>query len=146
MSSPEQSRYEDLLQRHLPALRRLCWSYARDEAETDDLLQEIALALWTALPRFRGDSTERTWLYRVGHNTAISYLTGTKRRAAREHGCGCSSVAEVPSATDPESDAIQRQRQMHLQQAIRELPVTDRQVIVLYLEGLTARRSKPLRG
>ena len=38
MSSSEQSRYEDLLQRYLQPLRRLTWSYARDHAECDDLL------------------------------------------------------------------------------------------------------------
>ena len=77
MASSDQSRYEDLLQRHLPSLRRLAWSYARDVGEVDDLLQEIAMALWTALPRFRGESSERTWVYRIAHNTAISFLAGT---------------------------------------------------------------------
>ncbi|MSV36373.1 MAG: hypothetical protein EXQ47_12375 [Bryobacterales bacterium] len=48
----------------------------RDGAEGDDLLQEITLALWAALPRFRGESSERTWVYRVAHNTGISYIAG----------------------------------------------------------------------
>jgi RNA polymerase sigma factor (sigma-70 family) len=136
MSSSEQSRYEDLLQRYLQPLRRLVWSYARDAAESDDLLQEIALALWTALPRFRGDSSERTWLYRVAHNTAISYLAGRKRRTAREQ--NVSAPMEPVSATDPESEAIDRQQQRRLWDAIRELPLPDRQVVVLYLEGMAA--------
>jgi RNA polymerase sigma factor (sigma-70 family) len=96
MSSSEQSRYEDLLQRYLQPLRRLAWSYARDHAECDDLLQEIALALWTALPRFRGESSERTWLYRIAHNTSISYLTTSKRRRARE--------SNAPAITEPASE------------------------------------------
>ena len=32
---------------------------------------QIALGLWTALPQFRGDASERTWVYRVAHNTAL---------------------------------------------------------------------------
>jgi RNA polymerase sigma factor (sigma-70 family) len=65
---------EDLLLRYLPALRRLGWSYARETAEQEDLLQEIALALWTALPQFRGDASKGTWLYRIANNTATSAL------------------------------------------------------------------------
>src|SRR5947208_4032557 len=127
MSYPEQSRYDDLLQKYIQPLRRLAWAYAPDRAECDDLLQEIALALWTALPRFRGESSERTWLYRIAHNTSISYLTGTKRRASRESNVPV--LTEPASKNDsPETEAIQRQKQQQLWGAIRELPLTDRQV------------------
>ena len=40
----------------------------RDPGEQEDLRQEIALGLWTALPRFRSDASERTWLHRVANN------------------------------------------------------------------------------
>jgi RNA polymerase sigma factor (sigma-70 family) len=76
------ARYEDLLRRHLAALRRLAWSYTR--ADVEDLLQDILMALWTALPAFRGDSSERTWVYRVAHNTAISFALRRNRRDGRE--------------------------------------------------------------
>src|SRR5690349_11083712 len=113
MSSSERSRYEDLLQRYLQPLRRLAWSYADDRAECDDLLQEIALALWTALPRFRGDSSERTWLYRIAHNTSISYLSSRKRRTSREN---YSAIKIEPANTSdsPEAEAIHRQKQQQL--------------------------------
>ncbi len=62
MANAGQSKYVDLLlQRYIPALRRLAFSYAREGSAAEDLFQEIAMALWTALPRFRGDSSERTW-------------------------------------------------------------------------------------
>ena len=144
MSPSEQSRFEDLLQRYLQPLRRLAWSYARDHAECDDLLQEIALALWTALPRFRGESSERTWLYRIAHNTSISHLTSSKRRRGRE---SSPPAVEPASASDsPEAEAIGRQKQQWLWSAIRELPVPDRQVIVLYLEGLSAAEIEAVTG
>lgn len=143
MSSSEQ--YEDLLQRYLQPLRRLAWSYARDRAECDDLLQEIALALWTGLPRFRGESSERTWLYRIAHNTSISYLTGSKRRMSRES--KAPAAAEPASERlNPEAEAIDRQKQQQLWIAIRELPVSDRQVIVLYLEAMTAAEIEAVTG
>jgi RNA polymerase sigma-70 factor (ECF subfamily) len=140
-----QSIFEDLLRRYIPALRRLAWSYARDGAEGEDLFQEISMALWTALPRFRGDSSERTWVYRVAHNTAISFVTIHKRRAAREQ--NVAPPAEPAShAVSPEGQAIDRQRQLRLWAAVRELPLADRHIILLYLEGLSASEIESVTG
>src|SRR3954452_15733758 len=109
MSSSGQSRYEDLLQRYVQPLRRLAWSYARDHAECDDLLQEIALALWTALPRFRGESSERTWLYRIAHNTSISYVISRNRRTSRESNAVI--IEPASESRSPEAQAIEREKQ-----------------------------------
>jgi RNA polymerase sigma factor (sigma-70 family) len=144
VASSDQTRYEELLHRYGQEVRRLAWSYARDSTQGDDLFQEIALALWTALPRFRGDCSERTWVYRVAHNTAISFLAGNRRRSARE-----SSVIpskEPASLDDPELDAIERQRRQRLWDAIRELPLQDRQIIVLYLDGFSAMEIEAVTG
>ena len=84
MGNADRKDYDDLLRRYLPALRRLTASYLSTTYERDDLLQEIALGLWTALPRFRGEASERTWLYRIAHNTAISFVTRRKRQTDRE--------------------------------------------------------------
>lgn len=136
--------YEDLLQRYLPALRRLARSYVRDPLEQEDLLQEVALGLWTALPSFRGEASERTWLYRVAHNTAISYTTGRNRRARREQP-GETTDHEAPDAS-PESAAIAAQRRARLWAAIDELPLVDRQIVALHLEGLRAAEIEAVTG
>ena len=44
----------------MPALRRLAGAYMEQPADREDLFQEIAVALWQAIPRFRGESSERT--------------------------------------------------------------------------------------
>jgi DNA-directed RNA polymerase specialized sigma24 family protein len=59
------ARHEDLLRQYVGPLPRLAWSYEDDPAAREDLFQEISMALWTALPRFRSDSTARTRVYRV---------------------------------------------------------------------------------
>jgi RNA polymerase sigma factor (sigma-70 family) len=126
--------YEALLQRYIAALRRLAWSYAQDVFE--DLFQEIAMALWTALPQFRGDCSERTWIYRVAHNTAISFVANRRRRNSREQ-TGV-DLPERASRVNPEGEAIDQERRERLRSAVQELPMADRQLVVLHLEGLTA--------
>lgn len=136
--------YEDLLRRYVPALRRLARSYTRDAIEQDDLLQEIAMGLWTALPNFRGDSSERTWLYRVAHNTAISFVTYRKRLMQREQG---GNLPEMPATTaNPESTVIGDQQRARLWAAVEELPLTDRQIVTLYFEGLSAAEIEGVTG
>jgi RNA polymerase sigma-70 factor (ECF subfamily) len=126
--------YENLLKRHIAALRRLAWSYARDTYE--DLFQEIAMALWTALPRFRGDCSERTWIHRVAHNTAISFVANSRRRSTHEQ--TGHELPEHACLVNPEKEAFEQERRTRLWKAVQELPLADRQLVVMYLEGLSA--------
>jgi len=50
---------EAVLEAHGQALGRLAASYAKDLGEREDLFQEIVVAIWKALPRFRGECSER---------------------------------------------------------------------------------------
>ena len=50
------ARFDRLLREHEAVVRRLAHSYERDPARRQDLVQEIWLAVWQALPRFRGDA------------------------------------------------------------------------------------------
>lgn len=134
--------YEDLLRRYVAPLRRLAWSYVR--GGSDDLFQEIAMALWQALPRFRGDSSERTWVYRIAHNTAISFVSSGRRRAQREILEDASS--EPASTASAEADLIEDERRTRVWRAVRALPVLDRQIISMHLEGLSAAEVSAVTG
>jgi RNA polymerase sigma-70 factor (ECF subfamily) len=105
-------------------------SYARP-ADQDDLAQEISLALWTALPSFRGESSERTFVFRIAHNRGLSFLA--RRRVQR--GDELPEVAD--GAPGPEARAAGRQDVEGLFAAIRALPVAYRQVLTLALEDVT---------
>lgn len=72
MNEKEQ-RFAELLRKHGPGLGRIAASYARP-ADQADLGQEISLAIWNALDGFRGDCSERTFIFRIAHNRALSHL------------------------------------------------------------------------
>ena len=127
---------EEFLREYTPALRRLAYSYTRDPHETEDLFQEIAVALWKALPRFRGESSPRTYVYRIAHNTATRFVTSKRRRSVLE-GSVAEDYRETANADSPERDAIRNQQRQRLWNAVRELSVIDRQIVLLHLEGLS---------
>jgi RNA polymerase sigma-70 factor (ECF subfamily) len=119
------------------ALARLAGAYMDDPADRDDLVQEIATAIWQAIPRFRGDSSERTWVYRIAHNTAISAAARVRRRSRTQVPLdeAVDSVWRRPTGIDER--LVQEQQRALLLARIRALPEADRQVIVMHLEGLS---------
>jgi RNA polymerase sigma-70 factor (ECF subfamily) len=128
-----EQRYHRLLNEHEAALWRLTAGYAFDRGEREDLLQEIFLALWKALPRFRDECTERTFLYRIAHNRGLSHSWRHRPAAAdlRE------AEALSDPRPDPEAEVWEAQRRERLAAAVRALPVLLRQAVTLSLEGFT---------
>src|SRR6202162_4759646 len=125
-------RFDGLLKANGPALTRLAASYTNTLSDRDDLLQEIALAIWQALPRFRGECSERTFLFRIAHNRAVAHLVRTRSQPPASG----EAIEVHDPAPDPESGLAREQRAERLRRVIRGLPVAYRQVITLTLEGL----------
>jgi RNA polymerase sigma-70 factor (ECF subfamily) len=137
-------RFVALVDAYAPSLHRLALAYTRDQADADDLFQEIAFALWQALPRFRGEASERTWLYRIAHNVAITASGKLKRRKSVER----SDTGSVEPSTDrhPEQELLAAEKRELLLEAIRALPAGDRQIILLHLEGLSYAEIEEISG
>ena len=123
-----------LLKEHDRALRRLASSYERDPSRQQDLVQEIWLALWQALPRFRGDCSERTLVFRIAHNRAVTHVNHHHRRQADALEEDAPVAAPGP---DPEHALSAQERHDRLRAAVQSLPIALRQVVVLTLEGLS---------
>jgi RNA polymerase sigma factor (sigma-70 family) len=80
----ENSRFCELFETYQPALRRLVAAYVANPADREDLLQEIAVGIWKSLPGFRGEASERTWIYRIAHNIAIRSSSRLRRWSTQE--------------------------------------------------------------
>lgn len=141
----EQARFLEIIEQYQAALRRLVNSYEADPGRREDLFQEIALGVWQALPRFRGDSSERTWLYRIAHNIAISTLESRHRRDTRELPMP-DSVERVGQWNDPDRVLVIEEQRQAVLAAIQELPPIDKQLIVLHLEGLSYQEIEEVSG
>jgi RNA polymerase sigma factor (sigma-70 family) len=134
-----------LMGQYEPALRRLASGYAEQPADREDLFQEIAVGLWQAIPKFRGDASERTWLYRIAHNIAISSSTRRRRQTRKEK--PIPELADYPSgAIDSEQAMLRREKQTVLLRAIRALPALDKQILLLHLEGMNYAQIEEISG
>ena len=124
--------YEQVWRDHGASLARLASSYELNAHAREDLLQEIRLAIWVALPRFRQESSLRTFLFRIAHNRALTHVWRRKRNISSDD-----SEETVDTRNGPEAAAIQAVNCSHLMAAIRQLPLPFRQVITLSLEDLS---------
>src|SRR5712692_9925169 len=65
---------EQLYQCHQPQVFALCYRLLERVEDAEDAVQATFVRAFRALPRFRGDSTARTWLYRIATNEALGIL------------------------------------------------------------------------
>jgi len=125
--------FNDVLREHAGLLSRIAASYEADLALRDDLLQDMALALWRALPGWRGDAPLRAFVARVAHNRGATHVVGQMRRPAG------SALNDdwVEPRHGPEGHAELEERRVRLQDAVRRLPLSLRQAVTLALEGFS---------
>jgi RNA polymerase sigma factor (sigma-70 family) len=122
---------EAVLEAHGAALARLAASYTRGQGEREDLFQEIVVAIWKALPRFRGECSERTFIFRIAHNRGIAHLA---RRRTPIAGAPDELDVQAPGP-NPEQALATAQEGRRLLEAVQRLPLGYRQVVTLALEG-----------
>lgn len=124
--------FDRIVRDHGAMIRRIAASYERQPALAQELVQDIYLAVWRALPSFRGEASLRTFVARIATYRAMTHLAGARRAPA------CQALDEDIAAPgdNPETCAAAASRQARLVQAVRRLPLVYRQTVLLTLEGL----------
>jgi RNA polymerase sigma-70 factor, ECF subfamily len=133
----QEQRYLEAAATFGAALQRLASAYEADRERQRDLQQELHLALWRSMEAFDERCSLRTWVYRVAHNAATSYVIRQKRGRVSAF----VSLEEAGWMADPADgqDAAGRRHTLEqLMEMIQQLKPLDRQVMVCYLEGLDA--------
>ena len=114
---------------HKGTIYTVCYMFSKDEEEVADLFQDILVNLWKGFAKFRGESSVRTWIYRVSLNTCISAERKKKRKGET-----------VPLDMDINlfDDSVEDLKQIRmLQNRISRLGPFDRAIVLLWLENLS---------
>ena len=119
------------------AIERLARGYEADADLARDLVQDIHAELWRSFAYFEGQCSVKSWVYRIAHNVAVTHVQTALRRKPGEL-VGLDAMAEL-AAPDNVADATeQSQLRNRLLATVHHLKPADRQVMLLYLEDLTA--------
>lgn len=151
MSEPTQRPAEEIIRQRLargeyrPAFEWVVELYSqktfhlalgmlRNEAQAEDMAQDILIKIWKALPGYHGGASLSTWIYTIARNTCLTEL---KKRAARP------TVSLSEPGYEENLDAVPALQcndrdsgvAMDVNQLLAQLPDRYRQVIALfYLE------------
>ena len=143
----DQAAFGELVQRHQQAVLRAALSAVGSPADADDVAQEAFLLAYQRLKTFRGESAFKTWMLSITWNQAINHRRKSsrwwKRFVSVDPGEGVEGVESVPfeslhfasTAPSPEDLAIHGQRREEIRQAIRALPETLRDALLLAQSG-----------
>jgi RNA polymerase sigma-70 factor (ECF subfamily) len=137
--------FERIAAEYTAPMARLARAHEADPSLQQDLLQDIHVALWRSLPAFGGRCSLRTWVYRVAHNVAATHVLRQRRQAAKKLvSLDDIDIASEAKAIDTEVDEARVLARLHA--LIQRLKPLDRQVFVLYLEGLPVEEIAEIAG
>ncbi|MDY0004911.1 MAG: sigma-70 family RNA polymerase sigma factor [Polyangia bacterium] len=130
-----------LAEAHSLKVARFCAGLVGSRAEGEELMQEAFIEAWQAMPRFRAESTPRSWLFGIARRLCIRHirrrdrraslgaqLAGDAERVARVN--GSAAQAGEDSSSMLEDQALVREALAHLKPDLREA------VLLRYQVGL----------
>jgi RNA polymerase sigma-70 factor (ECF subfamily) len=127
----------DLLHRaladHAASIEAVVRRYVDDDMERDDLRQEIAIALWRALPRHAGGASERTYVLRIAHNRAATWCL----KRARNRALFSALTSDHPQPWSVSGEVDLRFLTDRVSEALHRLPEGQREVLSLAAAGHT---------
>src|SRR5688500_9115274 len=76
----DQTAFDGLVEAHRADLHAHCYRMLGSLHDADDALQDTLFRAWRALPKFRGESSPRTWLYRIATNVCLDVIAQRPKR------------------------------------------------------------------
>ena len=140
-----QDAFSDLLTVYQHPVYNLVWHIVENQADASDVLQEVFIKVFKGIKGFNGDSSLRTWIYRIAVHEASNHRRGWIRRHWREPisvddaGSPSAAMAAETASSERRPDQVfeQAEREVVVKQALASLTPPYRAVVVLReIEGL----------
>ena len=124
----KEKEFEKIVKEHKNTIYTVCFMFSKDADEVNDLFQETLINLWQGFNSFKGESSIRTWIWRISLNTCIS----SERKKNKLHTVPLSMDINLYEDTDEDSRQIQM-----LYNRINRLKPFDRAIVLLWLDNLS---------
>jgi len=138
LRAAEESAYEELIQRFQVPVYNLAWRLLNDPADASDVVQEVFLKIFRNVGSFRGDSTLRTWVYRIAvnesHNRRRWLFRHRRGETGIEESYDDSDVRERPLMDEGETPfdfTVNREAQILLEEGLEAINPVFRAALVL---------------
>ena len=119
--------FERLVERQRQTIYSVCYLFANERQQADDLFQEVLIRMWNGFDSFEGRSSEKTWVYRVALNTCVTADRKQRRRL---------DTSPLEMDVDLFAEEERNPAASRLHRRISKLHPFDRALILLWLEDL----------
>ncbi len=138
LQAAEESAYETLIARFQKPVYNLAWRLLNDPADANDVVQEVFLKIFRSVNTFRGDSSLRTWVYRIAvnesHNRRRWLFRHKRGETGLEDGFDDGDTHEKPlmdSGQSPFDFTMNREAQVLMEEALAAINPVFRASLVL---------------
>ena len=146
LESGDQAHLDELFSRHLQKVRSMVYSMTLNDADADDVTQEVFIRATRGLAGFRGRARFTTWLYRIAMNTTHSHLKKCAVTAARLADAPVDAL-ETSGKERPDRVAMDRDLDIEIERALAGLTPPLRAAITLtILHDLSPREAARVEG
>ncbi|WP_312475254.1 sigma-70 family RNA polymerase sigma factor [Neobacillus sp.] len=111
-------------------IKRLAYSYLKDWTTSDDITQEVFIKCYQKMDTFRGESSYKTWLYKIAINLCKDYLRSKWYRHILPS--DFYKVRFKSNTLSPEEQFISKSEDIELSQMVLSLQAKYREIIILY--------------
>ena len=123
--------FDTIVERHQRRVYQLCYRFAGNHEDANDLAQDVFIRAYRGLKTFKGQASLGTWLYRIGVNVCLTKV-GSKPRSEALEPLLSSNDERVASQEETATDALLRgERAAQVRAAIARLPRKQRATLVL---------------
>ncbi|HZS41903.1 MAG TPA: sigma-70 family RNA polymerase sigma factor [Polyangia bacterium] len=123
--------FDELVARHEKLVFRLALRSLRDVGDAEDVTQRAFVQAFQRLDAFRGDSTFRTWLYRIAFNLVVTHARDAGRQRRALQAIAPEDLLPHAHAAGGAEPARGGEESARLRSAVEKLPVKQRLVVEL---------------
>ena len=130
MNEQRRAIFNTLYTEYNSMVLQLCLGFMNgDRNLATDLMQDIFINIWNALPGYRAEATHKTWIYRITVNTCLQYIRKQKnKKNIPAEGPGAAILAAGETVPAAEYDDLYK--------AISQLSDVDRLIIMMVLDEM----------
>ncbi|MBN1350911.1 RNA polymerase sigma factor [candidate division KSB1 bacterium] len=131
--------FKDLVEQYQEKVLNTCYRFTNNKEDAEDVAQDVFVAIYQALPKFRGNAKLSTWIYRIAVTKSLDLIRSRKRkkRFARVQSIFKKGEGEreeelqIPHPDNPHKDLEHLERAVILRKAVDSLVENQRVAITL---------------
>ena len=133
----KEEQFNQIIAENGERIKRICSYYNANGDDQKDMVQEVLVNIWKSLDKFRGDSSLSTWIYRIAVNTSLSYTGKAYKHMKMMVPADTLNLSSILDEENIAAKHLEEEQFELLQNMLNTLPVIDKMLMSLMLEGLS---------